>query len=89
MFSELDTVVLTRSIPEHHLETGDIGAVVHVYHDGAYEVELVTAAGETVAKLTLTDKDVRPMRRVRYCTLVYCWQRDVLLTCAPEPQTAS
>ena len=62
MISELDTVVLTHSIPEHHLETGDVGAVVHVYNGGTYEVEFVTGAGKTVAVLTLTDEDVRAMR---------------------------
>lgn len=63
VIAELDTVVLTRSIPEHHLESGDVGAVVHVYsHHRAYEVEFVTAAGETIAVLTLTDADIRPMR---------------------------
>lgn len=62
MISELDTVVLTRGIPEHRLETGDVGAVVHVYSNrGAYEVEFVTAAGETIAVLTLTDADIRRM----------------------------
>jgi hypothetical protein len=61
MISELDTVVLTRSIAEHDLETGDVGAVVYVYSQrGAYEVEFVTAAGETIAVLTLTDADIRP-----------------------------
>ena len=63
MISELDAVVLTRSIPENSLEAGDVGTVVHVYGGGgAYEVEFVTAVGETVAVLTLTDEDVRPMQ---------------------------
>jgi hypothetical protein len=63
MISELDAVVLTSNFPEHSLEAGDVGTVVHVYSDGgAYEVEFVTAAGETVAVLTLTDADVRPMK---------------------------
>jgi len=63
MISELDTVVLTRSIDEYNLERGDVGAVVHVYnHRAAYEVEFVTAAGETIAVLTLTEGDIRPMR---------------------------
>lgn len=63
MISELGTLVLTRGVPEHNLEAGDVGTVVHVYSDGAaYEVEFVTAAGETVAMLTLTDADVRPMK---------------------------
>ena len=62
MIRELDTVVLTRSIPGHGLEVGDVGAVVHAYSGGdAYEVEFVTAAGRTVAVLTVTPDDIRPM----------------------------
>jgi hypothetical protein len=39
-----------------------VGAVVHVYGAGtAYEVEFVTAEGRTLAVLTLTADDVRPM----------------------------
>ena len=63
MVQELDTVVLTRDLSEYHLAEGDIGAVVHRYPDGAaFEVEFVTAGGNTVAVLTLTASDVRPLR---------------------------
>lgn len=59
---ELDVVVLTRDLGEHGLRRGDIGAVVHRYGDGAaYEVEFVTAAGATVAVVTLAAADVRPV----------------------------
>lgn len=62
MIRELETVVLTRDVPERGLEKGDVGAVVHRYVDkGAYEVEFVTAEGRTVAVLTLTEADIRPM----------------------------
>ena len=62
MIGELDTVVLTHDIEGHGLKQGDIGAVVHSYNDGAaFEVEFVTAEGRTVALLTLTRKDIRPM----------------------------
>jgi len=62
MIRELDTVVLTRDFPEHGLRKGDVGAVVHRYADrGAFEVEFVTAEGKTVAVLTLTVGDIRPM----------------------------
>ena len=57
---EHDLVVLTHDLPEHALRAGDVGAVVHRYGEG-YEVEFVSAAGETVAVLTLTDADLRPM----------------------------
>lgn len=59
---ELETIVLRRDLPEHGLEHGDIGTIVHVYRDGsAYEVEFVTGEGETVAVATLNRDDVRPM----------------------------
>lgn len=58
---EHDLVVLTRDLPEHGLAQGDVGTVVHLYHDGqAFEVEFVLASGETVALLTLEADDVRP-----------------------------
>ena len=63
MIRALDTVVLTRDLSEHHLAEGDIGAVVHRYPGGAaFEVEFVTAGGDTVAVPTLTARDVRPPR---------------------------
>ena len=60
-FKELDCVVLTRDLPAHRLEAGDVGAVVHC-HPGAsaYEVEFVAAAGSTVAPLTLDLNSLRP-----------------------------
>ncbi len=63
MIRELDTVVLTHDIEEHGLQRGDMGAVVHDYQDGqTFEVEFVSAEGRTVALLTLTSADIRPMR---------------------------
>lgn len=62
MIKEHDLVVLSRTAPEYGLEPGDVGTVVARYPTGGYEVEFVSAAGETVAVLTLTDSDVRPMR---------------------------
>jgi len=62
MIQELDTVVLTHDLPEHGLEQGDVGAVVHVYGEGrAFEVEFVTAAGKTLAVVTAAAADIRPM----------------------------
>lgn len=60
-FTTLDTVVLTRDVAEHGLRVGDLGAVVEVYEPDAIEVEFVTAAGRTVALLTLRVSDVRPV----------------------------
>jgi hypothetical protein len=62
MIDELDTVVLTRAIESHDLETGDVGTVVHVYDRGAaFEVEFVTAEGRMVALLTLRANQIRPI----------------------------
>jgi hypothetical protein len=63
MIRELDTIVLNRNVPEHSLVAGDVGAVVHAYHDGnLFEVEFVTAEGHTIALLTLPGTDIRPMQ---------------------------
>jgi len=60
---ELETVVLRHDIAEHGLVHGDIGAIVHAYADGtSFEVEFVTVEGATIAVLTLTADDIRPMR---------------------------
>ena len=61
-FSELDLVVLSRDISEHGLQSGDVGTAVHCYKDGAVEVEFVSAAGKTIAVLTLASEDIRPMQ---------------------------
>jgi nucleoside 2-deoxyribosyltransferase len=62
MIRELDTVVLTHDIAAYGLRQGDVGAVVHCYKDGtAFEVEFATAEGKTVAVLTLSPADIRPM----------------------------
>lgn len=55
----LDTVVLTRDVPEHGLRTGDVGAVVELYGDRGVEVEFVRASGQTKALVTLSVADVR------------------------------
>lgn len=55
-------MVLTKSLPEHGLQAGDVGWVVLVHAAGAgYEVEFVTLNGETVSVETLSAADVRPV----------------------------
>jgi hypothetical protein len=59
---EHDCVVLTKNLPKEKLEAGDIGTVVHIHGDGAaYEVELMTFAGKTIAIATVEGSDVRPV----------------------------
>lgn len=61
MIREHDVVVLTVPLPEHHLEAGDVGTVVHVYGDNeAFEVEFTTLNGETVDVVTIDAAHVRP-----------------------------
>jgi hypothetical protein len=63
MIRELDIVVLARDLKTYSLKRGDVGAVVHCYADGkAFEVEFVTGEGNTIAVVTLTEADIRPMR---------------------------
>jgi len=61
---EHDRVVLTTDIPDHSLEAGDVGTVVHVYAGkSAYEVEFVALDGKTVAVVTIPSEKLRNVRR--------------------------
>jgi Domain of unknown function (DUF4926) len=59
---ELERVALTQAIPEHNLEVGDIGMIVHIYgeHKG-YEVEFVTLSGELVALVSVYPEQIRQL----------------------------
>ena len=59
MFKLLDTVVLTRDVPDAGLRSGDLGAIVEIYGPDAFEVEFVAASGRTQALVTLADSDLR------------------------------
>jgi hypothetical protein len=60
--SELDEAILRRDLPDEGLRAGDVGVVVHAYASGrAYEVEFMTADGDTVAVVTLDADDVEPL----------------------------
>jgi hypothetical protein len=63
MIKELDTVVLTAELPEHGLKAGDLGAVVLVHTHGGHEVEFMTLDAETVAVVSLSPDQVRPVGR--------------------------
>lgn len=63
MIEELASVVLTTSLPEHGLQSGDIGTVVLVHQEGqGYTVEFLTLSGETVAVITVLAEQIRPIR---------------------------
>ena len=58
--NEHDMVVLTRSLADHGLEAGDVGAIIHVYEGGrAFEVEFVAGGGTPLAVVPLEAKDIR------------------------------
>lgn len=62
MIKELDQIVLTTDLPEYGLQAGDIGTVVLIHQEGAgYEVEFVALDGETVAVVSLSAAQVRPI----------------------------
>lgn len=59
---ELDSVVLTEDLPEYALRRGDIGTIVLVHEGGAgADVEFMTLTGETVAEVSLSASQVRPI----------------------------
>ena len=61
---EFGRAVLLKDLPHAGLVAGDIGVIVDVYKNGeAYEVEFMTALGETVGVETLESSDVRLPRR--------------------------
>lgn len=55
----LDSVVLTRTLPEDRLQEGDLGTVVEVYPPDGVEVEFVSPSGRTRALVSLSVTDIR------------------------------
>jgi hypothetical protein len=63
MLQELDTIVLATDLPELELTRGDIGTIVLVHPQQAgYEVEFTSLTGETVAVVSLSPTQLRPVR---------------------------
>ena len=62
MINELDRVALTKALPEHGLEPGDVGTVVLVHKGGeGYTLEFMTLGGETLAIATVRGDFIRPV----------------------------
>ena len=59
MYKLLDTVALTRDLPEVGLRRGDLGAIVDLLAQDAMEVEFVAGSGRTQALVTLRADDIR------------------------------
>ncbi|MBW7856735.1 MAG: DUF4926 domain-containing protein [Leptonema sp. (in: Bacteria)] len=61
---EHEPIVLLADYQEHGLKLGDIGAIVHIYaNNEAFEVEFTSGNGRTVAVLTLTASQIRPLAK--------------------------
>lgn len=61
---ELELAALKDDLPEHGLVKGDIGTVVLVHGGGeGYEMEFATLKGKTVAVVTLSASQVRPINQ--------------------------
>jgi hypothetical protein len=58
----LDIVVLTHDLLAHGLRAGDLGTVLEVEGPDALMVKFVAASGQTLALVTLSEDDVRPVR---------------------------
>lgn len=61
MIKELETVVLTEDLAEVGLKRGDVGTVVLLHGDRGYEVEFISLTGETLAVVSLSPHQVRPL----------------------------
>lgn len=62
MIAEHSLVVLDCDPPHERLNRGDVGTVVHVYSGSrGYEVEFVDGSGQTVALITVSEHEVRPI----------------------------
>lgn len=60
MLKLLDSVILTRDLPEHGLHDRDSGVIVHVHVPDCFEVEFFDASGDTQAVIPVLDSDLRP-----------------------------
>lgn len=61
MIHEHDIIALTEDLSTHGLLRGDIGTVVLVHGEQGFEVEFATLGGETLAVVSLTSAQVRPI----------------------------
>lgn len=59
----LDSVLLTRDLPEHGLRIGDLGVIVHIHVPDCFEVEFFDASGDTQAVIPVRDSDLRPAKQ--------------------------
>lgn len=57
----LDAVAVTEDLPEHGLRRGEVGTVVDVWKDGAFEVEFSDESGEAYNFVALSAEKLMPL----------------------------
>jgi len=57
----LDPVAVTEDLPDHGLRRGEVGTVVDVWKDGAYEVEFSDETGQAYAFIALAADKLMPL----------------------------
>lgn len=63
LLQEDERAVLWVDLPNHGLQAGDMGTVVHLYADGrAYAIEFFTADGQTWDVVMVEATTVRPVQ---------------------------
>lgn len=62
-YHSLERVQLRRAVPEHGVEGGEVGTIVHVFEAApAYLVEFVNPDGSTRALIEVTPDQIAPAR---------------------------
>jgi len=57
----LDPVAITEDMPDHGLRRGEVGTIVEVWKDGAYEVEFSDETGQAYAFIALAADKLMPL----------------------------
>lgn len=57
-FKLLDVVALLRNVPEKKLIKGQVGTIVEILDENAFEVEFINSKGETKTTEALKDSDL-------------------------------
>ena len=60
---ELDLVMLAVNLPRYGLKKGDLGTIVLTHGRKGFEVEFSTLDGRTIAVVSVTKDQVRPIAR--------------------------
>jgi Domain of unknown function (DUF4926)/Protein of unknown function (DUF2281) len=74
----LDIIEALVDIPEHHVQAGMQGTIVHCYPDNAFEIEFVNEQGETTALF--------PMRATQF---IVVWKAATKTWLATEDHAAA